>query len=360
MAKNAKYYAKISGTWQQQYLQTTAAQTTYTDPATGFFNGKTTVEGALDKIQSAYGTANGLATLDGNAQLTVSQLPVAVMGGLQFQGTIDLSTTKTVDQILDAINVNRANIDIGDYLQVSATGDISQGTTYTGGVNAPGDEGDYDISDNITLEAGDWIIVSAINTGSQTVSFGIVNNTYRNATTSTTGMVTLSDETAFSGLSGNDVVTEGVLGTVMITNFAGNTGDFGTANTFARSNHTHDATYAKLGGSTFTGNVNFGTGADLTMGDGNNTQSTLTINAIDDDAALGSNSNAIAFKHIASGGSLETTSLYANTTGNLQYGANYILHNNNWKSYVNEIFVSTAAPGGSDGKNGDVWIEYVA
>jgi hypothetical protein len=359
MAKNAKYYAKISGTWEQQYLQTTSAQTTYTDPGNGFFNGQTTVKGALDKIQSAYGTANGLATLDGNAQLTVSQLPVAVMGGLQFQGTIDLSTTKTVDQILDAINVNRANIDIGDYLQVSATGDISQGaSTYTGGVNAPGDEGDYDLSDNITLEAGDWIIVSAINTGNQTVSFGIINNTYRNATTTTTGMVTLSNATTFSGLSGNDVVTEGVLGTVMITNFAGNTGDFGNANTFARSNHTHDATYAKLGGSTFAGNVTFGTGADLTMGDGNSTESTLTINAIDSDAALGSNSNAIAFKHIASGGSLETTSLYANTAGNLQYGANYILHNNNWTSYVNEIFVSTSAPSG--GKNGDVWIEYVA
>lgn len=357
MAKNAKYYAKISGTWEQQYLQTTAAQTTYTDPTTGFFNGQTTVKGALDKIQSAFGTANGLATLDGNAKLTVSQLPVAVMGGLALQGTIDLSAGKTVDEVVTAFGVNPASIDVGDYLIVTATGTITEGSTYLGGINAPGDEGDYDISDGITLETGDFIVITSI-VPNTSVSFGIINNTYRNATTSTTGMVTLSNATAFSGLSGNDVVTEGVLGTVMITNFAGNTGDLGTATTFARSDHTHDATYAKLGGSTFTGNVTFGTGADLKMGDGNNTQSTLTINAIDEDAALGSNSNSIAFKHLASGGSLETTNLYANTSGNLQYGANYLLHNNNWTSYVNQIFVSTSSPSG--GKNGDVWIEYVA
>lgn len=354
MAKNAKYYAKISGTWQQQYLQTTSGQVTYPDQGAGIFNGLTTVDAALDKVHSAFGAANGFATLDGNAKLTVSQLPAAVMGGVSFQGTISLSTAKTVDDVITAFNVNPANIDVGHYLQVSATGELTQGTTWTGGINAPGDEGDYDISDGITLEAGDWIVVTSITTSPNVVSFGIINNTYYNANTSVYGMTKLSDATTFSSLAGNDVVTEGVLGAVMITNFAGNTGDFGDANTYARSNHLHDGRYLQLGGGTLTGTLST---KRVNIGDGVSAYD-LVINPIDEDSTLGSNSNSIAFKHLASGGSVETTDLYANTSGNLQWGSNYILHNNNWDSYVPEIFVSTSTPSG--GKDGDVWIEYVA
>lgn len=208
---------------------------------------------------SQRGVANGVATLDENAQLTLSQLPVAVVGGLQFEGTIDLSTAKTVDQILDAIDVNRSNIDIGMYLQVSATGDITQGTTYTGGVNAPGDEGDYDLSDGITLESGDWIVVSDINTTNQTVSFGIVNNTYRNATTSTTGMVTLSNATDTTGAT-TKVITESVLGGLIGT----------AANTIAAGNHLHTGVYEPVFTKNTGFNKNFGTSAG-TVAEGNHT-----------------------------------------------------------------------------------------
>jgi hypothetical protein len=209
---------------------------------------------------SQRGVASGVATLDENAQLTLSQLPVAVVGGLSFEGTIDLSTTKDVDDILDAINVNRANIDIGDYLQVSATGDINQGTTYTGGVNAPGDEGDYDLSDGITLEAGDWIVVSDINTTNQTVTFGIVNNTYRNATTSTTGMVTLSNISDLDGAAGNDVITDGVLAGLIGT----------AANTIAAGNHNHSGVYEPVITKNTAFNKDFGTSAGQ-VAEGNHT-----------------------------------------------------------------------------------------
>jgi len=248
---------------------------------------------------SQRGVANGVATLDENAQLTLSQLPVAVVGGLSFQGTIDLSTAKTVDNILAAIDVNAANIEIGDYLQVSATGDITQGTTYTGGVNAPGDEGDFDISDGITLEAGDWIVISDINTTNQTVSFGIVNNTYRNATTAVTGMVTLSNATDTTGAT-NDVITEAVLGNLIGTDankiaagnhlhtgvyepvFTKNSGfnkDFGTtAGTVAEGNHTH-AEYLELDGTdTMTGDLVLG--AEGTGTTENSLSITLTARAL--------------------------------------------------------------------------------
>jgi hypothetical protein len=41
---------------------------------------------------AALGAANGVATLDANAQLTLSQLPASVTGGLTYQGRFDAAT----------------------------------------------------------------------------------------------------------------------------------------------------------------------------------------------------------------------------------------------------------------------------
>lgn len=230
---------------------------------------------------SQRGAASGVATLDANQKLTLSQLPIAVVGGLSFEGTISMNGGKTVDQVLAAININASAINVGDYLQVSAAGDLTQGSTYTGGVNAPGDEGDYDISNGITLEVGDWIIVSAINTSNSTVTFGIINNTYASATTSASGMVILSNATTVTGMSGNHAITEGVLagliGTAsgdiaagdhnhsgvyepVFTKASAFNKAFGTsAGTVAEGNHNHNGTYLRLSGAdTMAGDLTLG------------------------------------------------------------------------------------------------------
>ena len=345
MAKNANYYAKIAGTWEQQYLKTTSAQTTYTDPGTGFFNGQTTVKGALDKIQSSVGAANGLATLGSDSKITASQLPSYIVGGMKFGGILSFSAPKSVDNVMGVIDT------VGQYLIVTATGSFTQGTTYTGTVLAPGDEGDSTFP--IDVEAGDWIVITAVDTGNPLlVTFAIVNNTYQNASTTATGITRLSNATTFSTLAGDDVVTEGVLGAVMITNFAGTGGNLGSANTYARSDHAHD--YLSLAGGTLTGALST---RQVTVGNGA-VSSNLIINPIDEDLGIGSSSNNIRFRYTADGATVESTDLYANNAGSLIWGTSNVITSSNWESFVNEIHLSTSAPTSGDGKNGDIWIEY--
>ena len=344
MAKNAKYYAKISGTWEQQYFQSTAAQITYPNQGSGLLNGKTTVDAALDEIHNKFGAAGGFATLDGTSKLTASQLPASVIGGMKFVTTIDLSTSRSGDYL-----ASQGMTEVGDYMIVTNAGQLTNsGSTIQVSVRAPGDEDGNNIG-TMTLEAGDWIVLSAIGTNAYTLA--IVNNTYQDATTASKGIVQLSnyaDGDGFSTLAGNGVVTEGVLKTSIEDNFG--TG----ATNFAAGNHNHNSTYLALSGGTLTGALST---AQVTVGTGDS-GSDLILNPVDDDAAVGSNSNSIQFKHLASGGSVATTALLANTAGNLKYGSNFVLHNNNWDTYVPEIFVSTSTPSG--GKNGDVWIEYTA
>jgi hypothetical protein len=341
MAKNAKYYAKISGTWEQQYLETSAGQTAFTAPASGLLNGKATVQAALDHINTKFGAANGFATLDADIKIPVSQLPASIIGGMRFKGALALSAGKTIDDVFNVIN------EVGEYLVVTSTGVLTDGITYTGVIQAPGDEGDFDISDGITLEAGDWIVLTEdSNSGSQEYGFAIINNTYQDATSGVKGIVQLSNYADGEGwaelTSGVNVVTETILAAALADNFGT------TAGTVAEGNHTHSIYLQKAGG-TMTG--------DLIIGNGL-TGDNLIINAIDEDAAIGSTSNAISFKHLPNAGTLTTRSLRANEDGLLTYDSNILLHQNNWDTYVPEIFVSTSTPSG--GKNGDVWIEYIA
>lgn len=182
------------------------------------------------------GAANGVATLDANQKITASQLPAYIFGGMTYAGVVDLTSGKTIDDIMEAADpgntVNKLSA-VGEYLQVSATGVLSQGTTWTGTILAPGDEGDYDISDGITLEAGDWVVVSAYDGTANTVSLGIVNNTYQSAATNKQGIVTLSSLTTLTAASGNKVITDGILAGLIGTE----TGDI------AAGDHLHDERY---------------------------------------------------------------------------------------------------------------------
>ena len=142
--------------------------------------------------------------------ISASLLPASVIGGMKFGGTISLSSDKDGDDLASA-GLNA----VGEYLIVTATGEIANDVGGTSlvqlSVEAPGDEGDSSLP--VTLEAGDWIVLTEISNNTYTLA--IINNTYKDASASTKGIVQLSNQTAYASLSGNDVVTEGVLKTVI-------------------------------------------------------------------------------------------------------------------------------------------------
>lgn len=191
---------------------------------------------------------------------------VSTAGNLTSNGTASLqtlyskscSTTNGSSTVIIADSVSATDLRVG--MIVNGTGiptnstitaivseseiTISQNATATGGATLTFS---YNIATYITsgeesqtgttvttvgLEVGDWFVISKI-TGSGSIAspynitFAVVNNTYENASTTVDGIVRLSSRTTYASLSGNNVVTEGVLKTV-IDNAS-----------FASSSHTH-------------------------------------------------------------------------------------------------------------------------
>lgn len=171
------------------------------------------------------GANSGLAELGADGKVPYVQLPAAITGGLKFVSALSANTD------LDTLGASFSTATDGNGSYWIATADIVLTSTANSNVLAPGDEGDYDLSDGITLEAGDWIVLS--NWASGNYTFAIINNTYQNASIANTGIVKLSDATTVTGMSGNDVITEGVLAGLIGTA----TGDI------AAGDHLHDNRY---------------------------------------------------------------------------------------------------------------------
>jgi hypothetical protein len=237
------------------------------------------------------GAANGVATLDGSSKITYAQIPDAIFGGLKFAGTITdngdygnlsdviigspASSTITVSNYLDSIaNVGQDTYDtqtgltnyeavknkwIGYYWVVAGTATVtmeanenSDGSGYYG-ASAFEDGVALTQTGGAQLDPGDWLVISGwdetLNTNNGGFIFSVVNNTYGEATNGTKGVVQLSNAANTSELSGNDVVTEGIL--------SGLIGAIGDANKLAPAAHNHDTDYYTeteigniLGGST--------------------------------------------------------------------------------------------------------------
>jgi hypothetical protein len=117
----------------------------------------------------------------------------------------------------------------GIYIQTKFAGsEYNNQNTANNEFGTPG----YSGANSAQLEIGDWVVISKIE-GLGTsltpyiVTFATINNTYELATGSVDGIVRLSTQTTYANLSGSNVVTDGVLKTV-IDNAA-----------FAAGNHTH-------------------------------------------------------------------------------------------------------------------------
>jgi len=203
--------------------------------------------------QDQLGAANGVATLDEHQKLVASQLPVYLYGGMEFEGTVDLSSgTVSVDDLMASVAAPESNklYAIGNYLMVSAEGELQDGVTWSVTVLPPGDEGDYDLTDGIVLEAGDWVVVTAIDFDTNTVVLAIVNNTYRDASSTEKGIVRLTDAADVSELTTGslDVITESFLKPNVATGNLNDENDNGATltsvvNKIAGADHNHDGRY---------------------------------------------------------------------------------------------------------------------
>jgi hypothetical protein len=187
------------------------------------FAGVTTVHGFLAQIDSSFGAVSGFATLDGTGKVPLTQLPViSGSGGLSFQGTIDASSMDLDD--LTGAFVGSTD-DIGKYFIITTAGTIDDTSTTTKwATNASDDSGD--VPPAITLEVGDWLICTGYATDHNVID--VINNAYGSASTGSVGVVQLSDATTRAGLSGDHVVTEGVLATILNGDILVD-GDFATA-----------------------------------------------------------------------------------------------------------------------------------
>lgn len=118
-----------SFSWQQIYVQPTSGIEDSMGSANALVD---THDTSLDAHENIRGIANGLATLDSNAKVPMSQINDSLLGNVQYQGLYDVSTNTPN---LDTVETK------GHYYIVSAAGDR------------------FDIS----FEVGDWIISDGTN-----------------------------------------------------------------------------------------------------------------------------------------------------------------------------------------------------
>lgn len=153
---------------------------------------------------------------DANLKIKSAYLPDYAFGGLKLRGTLTASQVDTDAEIallLDAIHQD-VGIDnltafrgqyyvIGETITFQASPNSTQaGTTgryYAWEQQNPNEEDDA--TTPITLEAGDWLVISSvsgsgIDVAPWTVQFGVVNNTYQSATSSALGVVKLFSDSA--------------------------------------------------------------------------------------------------------------------------------------------------------------------
>ncbi len=184
-------------------------------------------------------TANGSAQMFSSDKLLASYLPDSVFDNLKFQVAISASASNgtIADAILnaraDAESVGNVQAVKGSYFVISTGGTITGLTNIQGAVDnvgiyatlqfKPQDGGSNSTANTSSgvLEVGDWFVIEGITGGNGTNGnpyvfvASVINNSYELATTAVDGVVRLSSRTTYASLSGDSVVTEGVLKTVI-------------------------------------------------------------------------------------------------------------------------------------------------
>ncbi len=187
------------------------------------------------KAQLVFNNGNTEAVFDANDKIKLKFLPDAVFDNLKFADAVSAAASNgsLVDSFVAYIDAMVSNGNLqnakGFYWVINTGGTISDlGSGVAGTVNTTKyamwsfehqDDGSQSGGSGV-LEAGDWIVITSIS-GAGTVgspysiNFAVVSNVYELATTGADGIVRLSSRTTYAALSGNNVVTEGVLKTVI-------------------------------------------------------------------------------------------------------------------------------------------------
>ena len=178
------------------------------------------------KASEIYAADGATGIFDANLKIKPAYLPDYAFGGLKLQGTLSAAQVNTdakIALLLDAIHQD-VGIDnfsglrgnyyvIGESITFNASpNNIQAGTTgryYAWEQQNPNEEGDT--SEPITLEAGDWLVISGaggtgISAAPYLIQFGVVNNTYQSATSTALGVVKIASDTAQT-VAANTVTT---------------------------------------------------------------------------------------------------------------------------------------------------------
>ena len=171
---------------------------------------------------------------DANDKIKETYLPDSVFDSLYFFSVVATSTTLgAMSQfVFEEFSQGYGRSKLGVYyvasspVTITPTGSRSNlnsgvliGGEYWISTFRPSEEGSG-TETPIVMETGDWIILTSFS-GSGVVGnpymieWAVVNNTYENASTSVDGIVRLSSRTTYASLSGNNVVGESTLKTVI-------------------------------------------------------------------------------------------------------------------------------------------------
>jgi len=150
---------------------------------------------SLDEILGLNDILDDKAGVDANGKLLAAHVPEFLLSGTKFLRTTDAGDLSTGNLNLDTLftSIPGANESErrGYYFIVHTDCTlIDDPTTPTSVVQAPGDEGDYDLSDGIAIESGDWLVYLKESGGNHL--WGIVNNKQSLATNISKGLVQIS------------------------------------------------------------------------------------------------------------------------------------------------------------------------
>jgi hypothetical protein len=191
------------------------------------------------KAQFVFNTGNTTSVFDEFDKIKPAFLPDIVFDSLQFYATTtgDVAAAGPRLTLAEALISAKNNADedgrsvVGYYWVISTTGTITGLTGIQDTITSqqyatlqfrPQDAGSSDTANTSSgvLEVGDWFVIERV-TGAGTsgspwiFTASVINNSYELATTAIDGVVRLSSRTTYAALSGNSVVTEGVLKTVI-------------------------------------------------------------------------------------------------------------------------------------------------
>ena len=215
-----------------------------------------TLWGSLTDKDTYANVASGWLKLDASGKIPTSLFPSSLITSMELVGPAsgtDYDTTGELFVLMQTYATAHSRSTTGLYFVFTADTTI---TISTGHEVYDEENNGYITSGTVTVEKGDFFICTA------NEQFAIINNTYQDASSTAFGKVRLSSISTLTGASGNNVITDAVLASLLDSvPTSGNSGKFASsAGIFSalsgKANLSGGNTFS--GAQTFTGGVTFG------------------------------------------------------------------------------------------------------